>query len=848
MEGAATVPSAWDETIAACLAKEPEARPKSAREAAHQLGILGTATTAPFATATPAKPTVKSAPPVASSPTAAPVSPKKSNTPLLAGLVAVVLLIGGGLGWYYGIHLPEQKRLQEEQVRIAQERELAAAIKEVETHLAAAEWVKAEVALAVMQRAAAGKPTNWAGPWYVAAGKLETTLRQKREEARVAALRVPVTVRTNPPGAEIVLDGTPRGLSPLAGLPLPLGKHSIVARLAHHDELEQVIEVTEKGQSDWTFPLVRSSGKLAFQVQPVGAEFVLFPVDENGRRLSSVASLSGVIGIEPLNIQTGRYEVLITPKVKTAGLEHRETVTIARGQTVNVAADVRTGSLKITSSPVGAEVWQDGRRVGVTPLTLENLLPRKAAEVELRLAGYKTAKESVWIPNADTPQEWQAALKKNELQLRGDFSQWRKRVRVKADIEINGSARSEINGQPSAPSTPTRQNIAMTNDYDLETGLDGGWTKALASVAEFSGPTTPYLPNSAFVFQKSGGRWRTSVARGGFTNPGMNPDMVSPVYPALWLDRTVLPSGVIEVGVSWDVPLSSASTLLGSLRVANPTGSIRGRVVRTDPNAASPWADVEYAFELDGALDPSLLPTTAGVSVRSELRYNGTLEMRIEPGAGMISRARLQSQGLIRSTAVSGGQGRSAAMGLMGAIAAAATTAVNVTETSTTIIITAMPLEGESQAGKVRFETAPAPVAKVPVYFHRKNNAMLGIAARLGADLNNAPLVRLSDGTYQLVEMAPGTYPIQVVQGVGDSMGIRVDTSIEIVAGRTNYFEIGFGMTKPQIRAQSEAEGTAAVSRLKPTPLMQGASPVATKSAADREQEMAEQLARRRKK
>ena len=85
------VPAEWEETIAACLAKDPAERPQSAAEIADRLGLGGkpAARPAPAARAKPAPDPV---------PKAAEPSSRRPNQGLLigAGLAVVVL---GGLGW-----------------------------------------------------------------------------------------------------------------------------------------------------------------------------------------------------------------------------------------------------------------------------------------------------------------------------------------------------------------------------------------------------------------------------------------------------------------------------------------------------------------------------------------------------------------------------------------------------------------------------------------------------------------------------------------------------------------------------------------------------------------------------
>ena len=114
------VPPEWEQAIAACLAKDPAARPQSAKELAERLGLTAQSNTQrPPANAErlnqKSEPKVKRGVPTRSEPVQRPGS--TSQIPLFAVVAAAVLLLGG-LGWYFGIHVPEQKRLAE----IAQQR------------------------------------------------------------------------------------------------------------------------------------------------------------------------------------------------------------------------------------------------------------------------------------------------------------------------------------------------------------------------------------------------------------------------------------------------------------------------------------------------------------------------------------------------------------------------------------------------------------------------------------------------------------------------------------------------------------------------------------------------------
>jgi len=91
------IPPAWEETIAACLEKDPAKRPQSIREMADRL--TGGGVPAPAAASEPSK-EVSNPPPVA--------RPSRRALPIFATAVVLLALVGGA-GWYFGMHLPGER-------------------------------------------------------------------------------------------------------------------------------------------------------------------------------------------------------------------------------------------------------------------------------------------------------------------------------------------------------------------------------------------------------------------------------------------------------------------------------------------------------------------------------------------------------------------------------------------------------------------------------------------------------------------------------------------------------------------------------------------------------------------
>jgi len=143
------IPARWEETVAACLAKEASARPQSMRELAERLGLdIGRSLrpassvpkkTAPVVAAPPVQPAEITAP--APSPVVRPTPPPaapaprgpQSRAPLYAALAAAALALGG-LAWYFSVAVPaRQEARRQQEARLEQERKIRTDLLALET-------------------------------------------------------------------------------------------------------------------------------------------------------------------------------------------------------------------------------------------------------------------------------------------------------------------------------------------------------------------------------------------------------------------------------------------------------------------------------------------------------------------------------------------------------------------------------------------------------------------------------------------------------------------------------------------------------------------------------------------
>lgn len=261
--------------------------------------------------------------------------------------------------------------------------------------------------------------------------------------ARQRMGRGAVTIETDPPGAMVVWRGTMKR-SPAHFESLPAGPQTVRVMLAGFEPVEEQFEVVPDGSTQVApVRLQRSRGAAEIRSQPAGATFELRQGDEvvargtapaqidgvpvgthelwariNGRELreqieirrgetalKEIEFASGKVsitskpagaeisvngqraGIAPLELMLGegRHELVAKYRVWP---EQRRSITAHRAQPAEAAFEFSTGSVKLTSSPGGAQIFSGGKEIGRTPLLVEDLEPGHVS-YELRLSGFK---------------------------------------------------------------------------------------------------------------------------------------------------------------------------------------------------------------------------------------------------------------------------------------------------------------------------------------------------------------------------------------------------------------------------------------------------------------------------
>lgn len=163
-------------------------------------------------------------------------------------------------------------------------------------------------------------------------------------------------VRTDPVGASVVVDGQPRGVSPLTLVDLTPGVHTVTLEAALGSVTEQVT-IEAGATASLIVPLTGPPGA------PVsGWISVAAPVDvqvyENKRLLGSSRS-------DRIMVSAGRHELEIANEA--LGYRASRVVQVTPGNVSPIRLDWPKGSMALNALP-WADVWVDGERLGETPI------------------------------------------------------------------------------------------------------------------------------------------------------------------------------------------------------------------------------------------------------------------------------------------------------------------------------------------------------------------------------------------------------------------------------------------------------------------------------------------------
>jgi hypothetical protein len=192
-------------------------------------------------------------------------------------------------------------------------------------------------------------------PLTIAAG---TEIAEHFELAAVdAPFPVPgrISIVTDPPGAHVVVDGQPRGVSPTTVADLSPATHTVGVS-SGEGSAERVVTVEPGGTTSVVFSRLSASAPLA------GWLSVDAPFDV---QIAERGEVVGTSGTTKIMLATGAHDLVVSNE--RLGYEEARRTNIAAGKVTSVKVTPPKVPLNINARPWG-EVVVDGVVVGQTPL------------------------------------------------------------------------------------------------------------------------------------------------------------------------------------------------------------------------------------------------------------------------------------------------------------------------------------------------------------------------------------------------------------------------------------------------------------------------------------------------
>jgi hypothetical protein len=193
-----------------------------------------------------------------------------------------------------------------------------------------------------------------------------------------------VDIISKPSGANIYVDGKNAGTAPVTLHSLDKGLHHVRAVMDNYEQYDTFFEVLEGAYLQIDCPLVLEKGLLLLTTEPEGCQ-----IEHNGLAIGQTPKLithlpvgkSFCFEFSKVGYKTKKIEVFIKDRVPVS--KHEVLVQ-------------DSGSLEVLSEPIGAEVYMQGIRRGVTPITLSSI-PKGNVEIEIKKDGYATYRKVLLV-------------------------------------------------------------------------------------------------------------------------------------------------------------------------------------------------------------------------------------------------------------------------------------------------------------------------------------------------------------------------------------------------------------------------------------------------------------------
>jgi len=215
-----------------------------------------------------------------------------------------------------------------------------------------------------------------------------------------------VSLRTDPPGATVLVDGVVAGTTP-AAVEIASGEHAIEALLAGHNAWTgRIVVAANQPQQLPDVKLAPADGRLEIASSPSEASV---NVDGEFRGRTPLS----------LRLSPGRAHRVALSKPGYETTTRELSVAADSGRRLQIDLPPQYGEIAVVTTPPGAEVWVDGEARGSTPATLE--LTAMSHTIHIRLEGFATERAEL-TPRPGFPQKLERTLLAQNESSGGGFS------------------------------------------------------------------------------------------------------------------------------------------------------------------------------------------------------------------------------------------------------------------------------------------------------------------------------------------------------------------------------------------------------------------------------------------
>lgn len=215
--------------------------------------------------------------------------------------------------------------------------------------------------------------------WRMVRCAPKATVKVEVELERISAA---VMVRSEPPGARVLVSGNEVGETPLILRDQPVGKQSAVLKKVNYSSVNVAWNVEGPRPVSVKAELLSNVANLKVTSTPSEAHLL---IDDVARGVTPFAG----------NVERGTHKITLK---KQGYAVHEEVVALQRGDEKSVAAELRMlpGSLSVASNPPGAALSVNDKPYGSTPVVIKNLTPGKYS-LQLRQEGYDPYNQTVVV-------------------------------------------------------------------------------------------------------------------------------------------------------------------------------------------------------------------------------------------------------------------------------------------------------------------------------------------------------------------------------------------------------------------------------------------------------------------